>query len=76
MRKTPAVAVEAGGLGFVTEAGPGEELRYERLRSLQQAHIGRLDASGACRERAGERRKEQGEEIAQHGRLEALHGGR
>ena len=74
MRETPAVPVEAGRLGFVAQTGPGQERRYERLRSLQQAHIGRFHGAGEGR--AGERRKEQGKEIAQHGRLEALHVGR
>ena len=76
MREAPPVPVEAGRIGFVTEAGPGQEGRDERPGSFQQAHVGRLDIPGARKGRAGGQQEEQGQEVAQHGCLEALHGGR
>ena len=76
MREAPFVSVEARWVGFVTEIGPGQKGRDKRPGSFQQAQIGRLDIPGAGRGRVGEKREEQGQEVAQHGHLEALHGGR
>ena len=76
MREAPAVPVEAGPGGFVAQAGPGQEGGDEGFGAFQQAHIGRFHRTRIRKGGAGEQDEQQGGQMARHGRLEALQGGR
>ena len=76
MRKAPAVPVEAGRLRFVAEAGPGQKGGNKRFAAFQQPHIGRFQLACIPKGGAGKQYEQQGGQMAQHGRLEALQGGR